>query len=277
MAIDGTYEPTEEELELLQRWYAPDVAQEVEPTRTNALGMNVAQLAKNKAQAATADHGVSVEDVEQSPAQLSAQDLEQISDQAKQQGFDEGLVKGKEQGIANGYEEGYNQGIEQGIESGTAQGLEQAQLQIDEKIALLDNLIAQLSQPIAQQDDEIERSLVNLSLMLAKKVIHCEILQNPKPLQHAIAQGLNILSDEQTITIKLHPDDMTHAQQVWDESTCEQRKLSLQVDPSLSQGDCVLESASSSVALDLDDRCNQVFDDFMAQPSPDIEGKNDEP
>jgi len=277
MAIDSTYKPTEEELELLQRWYAPDVSEKVSSSRTNAFGMNVADLAKKKDQLSQKESGVSVEDVEQSPGQLSAQELEAISEQAKEQGFEQGLAKGKEQGIAQGYEEGYSQGVEQGIDAGRTEGLAQAQSEIDQKLALLDSLLSQLNDPIEQKNKAIEQSLVNLSLTLAKKVIHSEVTQNPQPLQHAIGEALNILGTHNAITVKLHPEDMTHIQLVWDGDACDKRNLNLIVDPSLNQGNCLLESATSAVTLDLEQRCSQVFDDFVSQQSPVVEESDDEP
>jgi len=268
MAIDGLYKPTEEELELLKRWYAPDVSKKIETSRTNALGMNISQLAQKKEVHAVQSSSVSVEDVEQAPTSLSAQDLDEISEQAKQQGFEEGLTKGKEQGMANGYEEGYSQGIEQGIEAGMAQGIEQGQEMIEQKLALLDGLLSQLQQPIDQQNEQIEQSLLNLSLTLAKKVIHSEIEQNPKPLQQAIAQGLNLLGGDTAITIKLNPNDMTHAQQIWDEQACQTRQLNLMVDPLIAPGDCTLESSTSSVSFNIEERSAQVFDDLLSQEKP---------
>ncbi len=268
MAIDGMYKPTEEELELLKRWYAPDVSTEIEPNRTNAFGMNVAELAQDKVKQQQNKTPVEVEDVSESPMPLSAKELDQISEQAKEQGFEEGLIKGKEQGLANGYEAGYQQGIEQGIEAGTAQGLEQAQASINQKLAMLDSLINQFKQPIEQQNLSIEQAMVNLSLCLAKKVIHTEITQNPEPLLQAIGEGLNLLGSDKGIEIKLNPDDLAHAQDIWDEKTCQSRQLNLLVDPSLRQGDCVLESATSSVSFDIEERCAQVFDDFVSQEKP---------
>lgn len=271
MAIDGMYKPTEEELELLKRWYAPDVSKEIASDRTNAYGMNVAQLAKEKEQADASNLEVASEDIDESPAPLSAQELDEISEQARQQGFDEGLVKGKEQGLANGYEEGYSQGVEQGVETGIAQGLEQGQQLIDQKIAVLDELVSQLQQPIEPQNQQIEQALVNLAMTLAQKVIHCEVEQNPKPLQQAIAQGLNLLGQQQPVTVKLHPQDMPHVQEVWSEQACHDRQINLMVDPSLEQGNCQLDSVSSSVSVDVASRCAQVFDDFVGQGAPETQ------
>lgn len=267
MAIDGMYKPTEEELELLKRWYAPDVTKKIDERRTNALGMNRAQIAQTGVK-----REVAVEDVNESPAQLSAQELDAISAQAREQGFEEGLVKGKEQGLANGYEEGFSQGIEQGIEQGTKQGLETAQAQIDQKIALLDSLLAQLQQPIEQQQELVEQSLLNLTLTLAQKVVHTEIKQNPEPITSAISQGLNLLGNDSAITIKLNPQDVDSATDIWDEAAQQTRHLTFVSDPSLAQGDCVLESNASSVCFELSQRCHQVFDDFITQEPPSVEG-----
>lgn len=265
MPIDGTYKPTEQELELLQRWYAPDLTTKTDSQRTNALGMNVAKL--NSGNIASSDK-VTVEDVEHTPTQLSAQDLDAITQQAEEQGFEEGLAKGREQGLANGYEEGFSQGLEQGIEQGTKQGLEQAQQQIDEKLQFLTQLIEQFHHPIAHNNQLIEHSLVNLSLTLAKKVIQCEISQSSEPLYQAVSQGINLLGSQYPVTIKLCAEDLEHAHTLWDEQTRSGQKLTFVHDATIAKGSCLLESSASSVSFDLERRCAQVFDDFVAQERP---------
>jgi len=268
MAIDGTYKPTEQELELLQRWYAPDVAKKVDQQRTNAFGMSVAQLQKNKEKRIVSQSEVAVEDVEHSPAPLSATQLHEITEQAQEQGFEQGLAKGKEKGLAQGYEEGYSQGIEQGITTGTEQGLAQAQTLVDQKLALLESLLSQLSAPLAQQHEQIELALVNLSLTLAKKVIHTEISQNIEPLHHAIGQGINLLGKGSPINVALNPIDFEQISVMWDQQARDQHQLSFTPQPSINQGDCLVESSASSVSFDLASRSAQVFDDLLGQERP---------
>ncbi|MDP2559836.1 FliH/SctL family protein [Psychrobium sp. 1_MG-2023] len=258
------YKPSTEELELLKRWYAPDVTEKVAEDRTNALGMNVAELSQKKA---VVEEEVVTEDV-QAPSALSAQELEEITQQAQQQGFEQGLEKGIAQGIVQGHEEGYKQGVEQGVEEGREQGLATIQPELEHKLALIDSLLERLQTPLAKQEQEIEQSLLHLAMVLAKKVIHTEVKQHHEPIVQAVSEALVLLKDSSPLTLRLNPQDTEYLKQVWTEDEISQRHITLQLDPSLSDGDCVIESPSSSVSSVLTERIEHVFEDFKSQERP---------
>ena len=72
MASDQVFRPNEEQLELLKRWYAPDVTEPVNQSKTNAFGLTAEDLA-------TAEPAPSVDnDIDTEPQPLTADDLEEI-------------------------------------------------------------------------------------------------------------------------------------------------------------------------------------------------------
>lgn len=257
------YKPTDEELELLKRWYAPNVTKEIPKERTNALGMNVADL--NKPQVVE----VEVEE-ETSDGTLSAQALEEITQQAQAQGYEEGLAKGKEEGLLKGHQEGYEQGLAQGTEEGIAQGLEQAQPQIEQRVALIDAIINKLQQPLSNQDKAVESSLLELALTLAKKIVHVEVTQSEAPIIQAVSEGIKVIGGENPVNLTVSPADLEVIDNLFGQQQAHSR-LTINSDPSLAIGDCFLETSHSSVSMNLDARINQVFDDFYAKPAPDYE------
>ncbi len=257
------YKPSEEELALLKRWYAPDVGESVSDERTNALGMKVSELNQPKPKP---EPVVITEDIE--PETLSAQSLQEIKQQAQEQGYQEGLAKGKEEGLLKGHQEGYEQGLEQGLEEGKTQGFEQAKPEISKRIDMLDKVTTSFSEPLAQQQKAIEESLLQLALTLSRKVIHCEITQSSQPIIQAVNEGIKTISLQEPIIIKLNPSDIDAVQELYNDEQQAKSNLTLESDPSLATGDCLLEAVSSSVSLQLEERINQVFDDFLNQPTP---------
>lgn len=258
------YKPTAEELELLKRWYAPDVSEDIDNQRTNAFRMNVADLAKP-----TVTEPEPQSEVEQGT--LSAQALEEITQQAQAQGYEEGLIKGKEEGLLQGHETGYEQGLAQGIEEGRAQGLEQVQPEIEQRVALMDAMLTRLQLPIAHQAQQIEHSLLQLALTLARKVIHCEISQNTQPIINAVSEGVKLIGTENPVNLRVNPQDIMTIEQLYSEQQRRDKNLIIDPDASLAIGDCVLETHNSSVSLNLEERINQVFDDFSTKPQPEHE------
>ena len=267
MASDGMYKPTEQELELLKRWYAPEMSEKIAKEKTNAFGMNLSQVGKAKKKPVE-QQVEEVSDTIELPQALSAAQLAEIADQAQQQGFEQGLKKGTEQGLLDGHTLGFDQGLEQGNEEGVKQGLAQSEIEINARFALLDSLITQLQHPLQAQEEALEESLLTLTLTLAKKVIHAEISQNPLPIIGAISQGIRALDSNETLKIRLHQQDLQHVSDYWSKEELAERQILLEHDVTLQPGDCHIDSKVSSVNLPLCDRIEQVFDDLLGQEKP---------
>jgi len=264
------YKPTDEELALLKRWYAPDVADDVDTRRTNAFKMNVSELNKPR-------EPIKTEDAEPESNTLSANALAEITQQAHEQGYQDGLQKGKEEGLLQGHQTGYEQGLEQGAEEGKAQGLAQAQPEIEQRLALLDVLSEKLSEPLSLQQGAIEKSLVQLALTLAQKVIHTEISQNSQPLINAVRAGVKAIGHAGHINIAVNPQDLEALESVWDKEQRLKKDITFDVDASIAAGDCYLETPTSSISINLEERVAQVFDDFLSQSQPTHEHIKDAP
>jgi len=255
------YKPTDEELALLKRWYAPQVADDIDIKRTNALKMNVSQLNTPREPILTE------EEVPESNT-LSAQALEEITVQAHEQGYQDGLKKGKEDGLLKGHQAGYEQGLEQGVEEGKLAGLAQAQPEIEQRLALLDVLLEKLTEPLTLQQEIIEKSLVQLSLTLAKKVLHTEITQNSQPLINAVKAGVKAIGHDSSINLTVNPADIEILESVWNEEQRLKKNIAFDADESITVGDCYLETSTSSMSINLEERVTQVFDDFSSQAQP---------
>ena len=140
--------------------------------------------------------------------------------------------------------------------------------EISQRIDMLDKLITSFSEPLLQQQKAIEESLLQLALTLSRKVIHCEITQSSQPIIQAVNEGIKTISLQEPIIIKLNPSDIDAVQELYNDEQQAKSNLTLESDPSLAIGDCLLEAVSSSVSLQLEERINQVFDDFLNQPTP---------
>jgi len=266
MASDRVFRPNEEQLELLKRWYAPDVTASVSQEKTNAFGLTAKQIA-DRQQVPVVEE---VPQPEPESVQLTAQDLEEIRQSAHQEGYEAGFSKGKTEGVLAGHEEGYIQGVAQGQVEGHEQGIATGEAEIMAKLALLNQLVALLASPLDEQEQQIELALVDLALDVAKKVVHTEVTQNHQPIITAISEGVKVLGRNEPVTVRLHPQDIESVLSVWPQEQLDKRALELEADLTLTLGSCELESKLSSVTLDLNERIEQVFTDFYARPAPQL-------
>ncbi|ABV37668.1 flagellar assembly protein FliH [Shewanella sediminis HAW-EB3] len=230
-------------------WQIPDVTQAVPDDVSNLFGRK-------------AVHHEHVEETDAfSPPTLS--EIEDIRKQAEQDGFtegkDEGYQAGIESGRLEGMKQGHSEGFEQGREQGYQDGVEQAKVLINR----FESLLSQFEKPMQLLDNEIEHELVQLTMKLSKAVVGHELKTHPEHILSALRLGVDSLPiKEQGINIRLHPDDYQLVQDLYSVNQLEKNRWELEADPSLSPGDCVINSQRSSVDMRLDTRINSVLDEL---------------
>ena len=128
---------------------------------------------------------------------LTASDLEKIRLEAYEEGFAEGKAegsaKGHKEGLEKGYQEGLDSGTQQGLQEGQQAGQQQKQTEIDESIASLNSVMANLLEPIKQHDDEIEEALLNLVLAISRAVIIRELSLDSQQVRQTLTGALSSL------------------------------------------------------------------------------------
>ncbi|MGI2211474.1 flagellar assembly protein FliH [Shewanella oncorhynchi] len=233
-------------------WALPDVTEADDDSISNLFGHSNHQ----------ADKSTTVESV--SPPTMA--EIEDIRAQAEEEGFSEGKQQGYEQGLEKGRLEGLEQGHTEGLAQGHEQGLETGLAQAKILLSRFETLLAQFEKPLQLLDGDIELSLLNLSMTLAKSVIGHELKTHPEQVLSALRLGIESLPiKEQTVTIRLHPDDVILVEQLYSTAQLTRSKWELEVDPSLSPGDCILSSHRSLVDLTLASRIDAVFESLRNQ------------
>ncbi len=230
-------------------WQIPDVTEPVPDEISNLFGRKTVQKIT----------------VDETPSFLppTLVEIEAIRDEAQQDGFtqgkEEGIKSGIESGRLEGLKQGHEEGLKQGIEQGHAEGLEQAA----SMISRFESLLEQFEKPLELLDTEIEKELVSLTMVLARTVIGHEIKTYPEHILSALRQGVDSLPlKEQGITIRLHPDDHQLVQDLYSAQQLDKNRWLLEADPSLSPGDCMINSQRSSVDMRLEHRINSVFEEI---------------
>lgn len=181
-------------------------------------------------------------------------------EQGQQQGYQEGLEKGRLSGLEQGHQEGFSQGEEQGYQH----GLTQAQQQVQQFEALMQQLVA----PLSLLDTEIEQSLVNLSMTLAKAVIGHELQVHPEHVLAALRQGIDALPlKEQGVNVRLHPEDVTLVEQLYGSAQLQKNRWEIESDPSLRRGECIISNDRSRVDMGLESRIKAVFENLVHSES----------
>ncbi|HLR30707.1 MAG TPA: FliH/SctL family protein [Paenalcaligenes sp.] len=178
------------------------------PAMTSAENQKPINRAKNNTEAAhpsaeTLRHAL--EEIQQVRTRATAQ--------GHAQGHKKGLAKGHEQGFQQGVNEGHSKGHKKGFEKGYQEGLKRAQQEAKEleleKINQLHTLIVQATEQLQQLDDTLGEALVSLCCALAERILQQEVQAQNYDLLPLIQRAVRHLTDEQPITVYVHPDDHT--------------------------------------------------------------------
>ena len=177
---------------------------------------------------------------------LSVDQLDELGKQARKEGYQAGF----EQGLSKGETQGYQAGISKG------------NAEIQKRLLQLQQVVTQLMEPIKQQDDALEQTLLSLVKLTAEAVIKQELEDNRIDIiQRVIKETVTALPiGAQNIKIFLNTEDFAALQ---GESTGVSSEWQLVGDDSIAAGGCRLETTQSVVDYALETRIQQVMEQIM--------------
>jgi flagellar assembly protein FliH len=143
-------------------------------------------------------------------------------------------------------EQAYTAGYEDGAKAGFASGMEKA----EEVLRRLEGLIFGLEKTRAEVYGELEQEILDLVIRIAEKVIHAEIRSKDSTRTSILEAGLRKFKDSGKVRVRVAPADLEAIEKVLPvlkEQNGVVGKVSLQEDPEVSEGGCVIESDQCEV------------------------------
>lgn len=197
----------------------------------------------------------------------TADDLEKIRQQAYEEGFEEGHKAGLEKGHADGLVIGKQDGFKQGLD----QGLEAGQSQISERVARLDQLLSELVIPLEKQQGLIEEAMLNVSMAVARAVIHKELSIDSSSIQKAIHAILDDLPKiDNGFSLVIHPDNEKHVQPILKKY---EAAINLKLDASLTPGGCIFNSSTQLIDYTIEKRFQKTVQSMLTDA---VQGATDD-
>jgi len=161
----------------------------------------------------------------------------------------------KRDAYLQGHEEGYKKGKEE-AEKKAAEMMKQMEDQHKKEMqALLNQTIKKLSyiiDNISTLRKEIiskaDKDILEIALLVAKKVIKTEISQNKEILLNNIKEAIKNAIDKDHIVIKVNPNDYNFLENIKDLSDIlEVKEIILQKEESISEGGCIVKTRYSEI------------------------------
>lgn len=149
----------------------------------------------------------------------------------------------------------HGEGYAEGFVQGRAQALLEAQKQINDFMAgqgretaqHLGTLIESAGQHFEDAEQRSAQAVLELACEMARQVLRHEISSNPNALLPVIREALSMLfADSRAVQIRLNPLDLDVLQDILRDEY-PNLPLTLQPDPAITRGGCLVESAGTVI------------------------------
>ncbi len=180
---------------------------------------------------------------------LTVEEIEAIQKQAQAEGFALGKQEGYQAGFVEGSKKGYDENVHL-IEVRTTQ---------------LVSLLESLSQPFKLLDEQVEQALANLSVKIAKQILHREIELDSGQVTAAVKAAVAALPmASQKVTLYLHPDDaeLVRFNLGLDETPS---TWVIVEDVSITRGGCKVDTEVSHIDATIENRLDAVLETLFGE------------
>lgn len=121
---------------------------------------------------------------------------------------------------------------------------------------------------------ESEDEIINLIMLVARKVIISEVTQNRSILAGVVQNAIADLSARQEITVRINPDDYLLVTSGRDELLLKEllnEHLSIKPDPSVAAGFCLVDTEMGTIDASLNGQLDQIYRSLIEQRASDAE------
>ena len=187
-------------------------------------------------------------------APMTADELQAITDAAEQEGFEKGKAEGFLAGKPEGFEKGYKDGLNKSeIESAT---------KLAQQVAHLQQVADQFADPLADQQKQLERLILDYVCALTKQVVGRELQLDSSHIVAVLEKSLALLPvGSDTITLTVSPDDLALVELYAEKKHKNWKFIG---DENMLPGGCKLETPESLVDFSVETKMASLFEQFMS-------------
>lgn len=155
------------------------------------------------------------------------------------------------------YNEGFAIGEKEGFHSTTIKVRQEADVALTAKLRALESLMLNLFEPIAEQDTQIEKSLVGLVQHITRQVIQRELAIDSSQIEHVMREALKLLPlGVGNVRLYINPQDFELVKALRERH---EESWRIVEDEALLPGGCRVETEHSRIDATIETRISQVM------------------
>jgi len=161
------------------------------------------------------------------------------------------------------YNEGFSTGEKDGYHSGQLKARQEADSALAGKLLAVEQLMQQLFEPIAEQDQQLEVALVNLVSHMAREVIQRELSSDSSQIRQVLREALKLLPmGAGNVRIQLNPQDFEMVRALRERH---EESWRIVEDDTLLPGGCRVETEHSRIDASIETRLAQALKQLFEQ------------
>lgn len=161
------------------------------------------------------------------------------------------------------YNEGFSVGEKDGFRSGQLKAQKEAEAALAPRLKALESIMQQLFEPIAQQDTELEKTMLQMVQIIATQVIQRELKTDSSQILHVLREALKLIPlDGGQVKIFLNPQDFDQVKTLRDRH---EESWKLAEDESLLPGGCRVETTHTRVDASMETRLKTLTQQLLEQ------------
>ena len=161
------------------------------------------------------------------------------------------------------YNEGFAAGEKDGFRSTTLKVRQEAEEALSVKLASLERLMGVLFDPIAEQDSQIEKAMVDLVQHIARQVIQRELVLDSSHIESVMREALKLLPlGVGNVRLYINPQDFEQVKALRERH---EETWRIVEDAALQPGGCRVETEHSRIDATVETRISQIMAKLLDQ------------
>jgi flagellar assembly protein FliH len=161
-----------------------------------------------------------------------------------------------------------DEAFERGRLAGREEGRAECRAQVQEEWSRALRVAEQIGQVRIGGMEERERDIMEVALSIARKVLLRELQTDSELVIRQVRQVLRLLADKELVTIRVHPDDASCLQAVWDQLNADgggRLNLCIEMHEAIEPGGCVVEQAGLLFDAQMARQLQTIAEEFGIQ------------
>lgn len=161
------------------------------------------------------------------------------------------------------WNEGFSTGEKDGFHAGQLKAAQEAEIVLASKVQVLENIMRELFDPIANQDQQLEEMMLELVMQISRQVIQRELKIDSSQIKQVVRESLKLLPiGSEAIRVYVNPQDFEHIKALRERH---EESWKIIEDDDLLPGGCRFESVNTQINASIETRIEHIATQFLEQ------------